>query len=243
MQKDNWLKNQNTISVRFRLVLGLSILAALTVCATVIAAITFLSHRDKLDLVVNTEVPTLLLAAELAHAGEAIASGVAPVATAQSYPEAENVTGEILDKFARMDRLIIDLSRLETDNAHIEIFQNERSNIQENFLQLQANVTTYWHVRSRNKDRRVQFLELLDRWASKALNQAQDSLQPRSLSRIEQAAALRLSQAIVALKLKSARPGSSSTTLKLLSKNWLTVPHQDNCSTPAAGSGLSPKQH
>ena len=198
MQKVNWLKNQNTISVRFRLVLGLSILAALTVCATVVAAITFLSHRDKLNQVVNTEVPTLLLAAELAHAGEAIASGVAPVATAQSFPEAENVTGEILDKFARMDRLIIDLGRIETDNSRIEIFQNERSNIQENFLQLQANVTTYWHVRSRNKDRRVQFLELLDQWAEKALSQAEKSLQPTGLSRLEQAAALRLSQAIVA---------------------------------------------
>jgi signal transduction histidine kinase len=197
--ESNRLKNPLDISVRHRLVLGLSILSVLTLCATAIAAVTFFSHREKLHQVVKTEVPTLLLAAELAHAGEAIASGVAPIATAQNFLQAETVSGEILDKFAWMDRLISDLNQLGADRSYVEQFRLERAKIQDNFLQLQANVNTYWHVKSRNAVRRKELQALLNSEAKMAVEQSSDGLGRMGLSSIEQAAALRFSQAITAL--------------------------------------------
>ena len=173
---------------------GLSLLAFITICATIIAAVTFFSNRQKLEQVVNREVPTLMLAAELTHAGEAIASGVAPVAIVREYLEVDTIVGEIADKFIWMDDLINRLEHQGTDSKSVDTLRAERANIQENFMQLQATVSTYWHVRQRNTDRRQQLHKQLQ-LESKSSTTATTS---PALSALERTAALYFSQALVA---------------------------------------------
>jgi signal transduction histidine kinase len=180
-------------SVRHRLILGLSGVAVFTIAATLIAAWTFMSHREHLNRIVELEVPTLLIAAEMAHV----------------KTEAANVTDQILDKFARMDDMIADLRHLGTDAGTLALLQKERSRITENFLALQSTIGASFHAKGLNIEQRTRIYDMLgakaDKLTNAAFGGADSAAQKPSIippaerpEAIEHAAALRLSQALTA---------------------------------------------
>ena len=199
------MKSLFPASVRQRLVLGLSGIAAFTIAATLIAAWTFLSHREKLALVVGQEVPTLMIAAEMARVGEAIAASVGPLANARDKTQAAGITGQVLDKFALMDELIADLRHRGTNAETLALLQRERSQITENFLALQSAIGTAWHVKKLNAERRARIYGMLgakaDRLTNSVFAKAESAVADppgAEAETIEHAAALHLSQALTA---------------------------------------------
>ena len=187
-------------SVRHRLVLGLSVVATFTIAATVIAAWTFMSHRENLGRIVNAEVPTLLIAADMARVGEEIASSVGPLVQAKSQSEATGITEQVLDKFTLMDDLIADLRHRDTDNETINLLQKERARITENFLALQSVIGTTWHIKKTNAAQRQKVFDMLGKKATGLPNELveENHSHDHRPDIVEHAAALHLSQALTA---------------------------------------------
>lgn len=192
-------------SVRHRLILGLSGIAALTIVATLVAAWTFMSHREHINRIVELEVPTLMIAAEMARVGEAIAASVGPIANATTKTQAADIADQVIDDFARLDKLIADLGHLGTEAETIAVLQHERNQISENFLALQSTLGAAWHIRKKNTETRGRVYKMLGLKAEKLANSvfgldAQNDNQalPSGPETIEHAAALHLSRALTA---------------------------------------------
>ncbi len=192
-------------SVRRRLILGLSGIAALTIMATLVAAWTFMSHRDQLKNIVELEVPTLMIAAEMARVGEAIAASVGPIANATTKTQAANTADQVIDAISRLDKLIADLGYLGTEGETIAILQNERNLISENFLALQSTLGAAWHIKKKNADQRAQIYKHLGAKAEELTRSVFDVDPPDDRPKfptgpeiIEHAAALHLSRALTA---------------------------------------------
>ncbi len=190
-----WLSK---LSVRRRLVLALSVIAMFTLTAALVATYTFLSHREKLQRVIEGEIPTLLIASEMSRAGESIASSAAPVASANNLLDVQAVTEQVLDRFAWMDSLIADLKHRGADPQRLTQLQDERVKVTENYLALEAAVKTLIYVRENNNKQRALFSKLIRERAKAGVAGSTSNTALAELQVIDRAAALHLAEALVA---------------------------------------------
>jgi len=158
-----------------------------------------MSHRENLNRIVDDQMPTLLIAAEMARVGETIAASVGPLINADDPSAAANITDQVLDKFARMDSLVADLRHRGTDAETLALLRKERIQITENFLALQSAMGTSWHIKKVNTERRARMFKMLGAKADRLENSVFDPVnQPSTPDIVEHAAALHLSQALTA---------------------------------------------
>ena len=186
------------LSVRRRLVLALSVIAMFTLSAALVATYTFLSHREKLNRVIETEIPTLLIASEMSRVSETIASSASPVVNAINLLDVQAVSEQVLDRFAWMDSLVADLKHRGADPDRLKQLQDERIKVTENYLALEAAVKTLIYVRDKNNKQRAEFSKLIRQRAEAGVIGNGGKTAIAELQVIDRAAALHLAEALVA---------------------------------------------